>query len=229
MRAAAARRARGTRARAHAGHAAAVMAAATCLQLHPLTRCMAPARLATSYSKASARPQQGRRPAAQALTRAAADPGLLQPRFMVTLFLDCDDTLYSNEWQVAGRITAKIGEYCKDKLGLSDGKSYELYKAHGTCLRGLEKEGIEHDRADFLKTVHDIELADVIQPEPELAALLQRIDPSKCSPWVYTASVEHHAQNCLNCLGISDALPNRPIIDVAAVGFLTKYPSPNVL
>eukprot|EP01052_Picozoa_sp_SAG31_P006373 SAG31_NODE_292_length_18283_cov_10.859859_16_plen_90_part_00 len=69
----------------------------------------------------------------------------------ITLFLDCDDTLYSNDWTIAGRLTAKIGEYTA-KMQLPDGvSSFDLYKRHGTCLRGLEKENIPHDREDFLK------------------------------------------------------------------------------
>eukprot|EP01052_Picozoa_sp_SAG31_P006372 SAG31_NODE_292_length_18283_cov_10.859859_15_plen_90_part_00 len=65
---------------------------------------------------------------------------------------------------------------------------------------------------------HDIELDDVIKPDPELRAMLQRIDLTKCSPWIYTASVDFHAQRCIECLKIDDALPNKQIIDVKAVG-----------
>ena len=57
-----------------------------------------------------------------------------------------DDTLYTNDWVVANRITKSIGAYCSEKLGLPEGEPYNLYKKHGTCLRGLEKEGIKHDR-----------------------------------------------------------------------------------
>ena len=57
-----------------------------------------------------------------------------------------DDTLYTNDWVVANRITKSIGTYCSEKLGLPEGEPYNLYKKHGTCLRGLEKEGIKHDR-----------------------------------------------------------------------------------
>jgi pyrimidine and pyridine-specific 5'-nucleotidase len=85
-----------------------------------------------------------------------------------------DDTLYENDWVVANRITASIGKYCKEKMGLPDGEPYNLYKRHGTCLRGLQKEEIPHDREDFLKTVHDIDLD--IKPDPALRMLLCRLD-----------------------------------------------------
>jgi hypothetical protein len=39
----------------------------------------------------------------------------------------------------------------RERLGLADAYAYELCIQHGTCLRGLEKEGIPHDREQFLK------------------------------------------------------------------------------
>ena len=141
-----------------------------------------------------------------------------------TLFLDCDDCLYSNEWAVANRITKSIERYCMEKMKLPKGKPYELYKAHGTCLRGLEKESIPHDRDEFLKEVHAVELDDVILPDAALVAMLRRLKAPRRT-WVFTASVATHAERCLACLGITAAgvLPNRPLIDVRAVGFKTKY------
>lgn len=141
----------------------------------------------------------------------------------MTAQLRADDTLYTNDWVVAQRITDSIGTYCAEKLGLPDGEPYRLYKKHGTCLRGLEKEGIVHDRDEFLRVVHDIRLDDCIKPDPALRRMLESIDLGVCSPWVYTASVSDHAERCLDALGISDVLPNRPIIDVRAVGYTTKY------
>ncbi len=146
------------------------------------------------------------------------------PRFSACLVarLLADDTLYTNDWVVAQRITDSIGKYCAENLGLPDGKPYQLYKKHGTCLRGLEKESIAHDREDFLRTVHDIRLDDCIRPDPALRKMLDTIDLSVCAPWVFTASISDHAERCLDALGISDVLPNRPIIDVRAVGYTTK-------
>jgi len=59
-----------------------------------------------------------------------------------------------------GRLTAKISAYCTAELGLEDGKPYDLYKKHGTCLRGLMEEKIIGDSDEaitgFLESVHDI-------------------------------------------------------------------------
>ena len=78
---------------------------------------------------------------------------------------------------------------------------------------------------DFLRAVHDISLSDVIKPDPALRSMLASIDTDACDPWIFTASVAAHAERCLECLGVGDVetLRGKPIIDVRAVGYLTKY------
>lgn len=87
-------------------------------------------------------------------------------------------------------------------------------------MRGLEKEAIPHDRDDFLRAVHDIELADSIKPDPVLLGLLRRL---RCPTWVFTASVASHAQRCIACLGVESVRTIAGIIDVRAVNYATKY------
>ena len=57
-------------------------------------------------------------------------------------------------------MTAKINAFCTGQLGLESGKSYELYKKYGTCLRGLMEEKIigdsDEEISSFLEAVHDI-------------------------------------------------------------------------
>ena len=61
------------------------------------------------------------------------------PKF---IFFDCDDTLYRNDWKTGDRLTQKIAQYTESELGVDGAKAYELYKAHGTCLKGLLAEGL---------------------------------------------------------------------------------------
>ena len=70
------------------------------------------------------------------------------------LFIDCDDCLYQNDWATAAKITTSIAAYTAN-LGVSEEKAYALYKAHGTCLKGMLAEGfIASDAAeDFLLKV----------------------------------------------------------------------------
>merc|ERR1719210_2648284 len=90
------------------------------------------------------------------------------------------------------------------EMSLPPGKAYQLYKQHGTCLKGLLMEGIIEDTPEaidgFLLACHDIPLAS-IKPDPVLRALLLRIRQPR---WVFTASVASHAQRCLEALGIDD-------------------------
>mmetsp|Transcript_28571 Transcript_28571/g.58404 ORF Transcript_28571/g.58404 Transcript_28571/m.58404 type:complete len:556 (+) Transcript_28571:130-1797(+) len=134
-------------------------------------------------------------------------------------FFDCDDCLYFNNWGTAKLLTAKIEHYCRDHLSLPEGKAYELYKKHGTCLRGLLEEGLIADSGvdAFLEAVHDIPLHD-IHPSPELRALLLRTPFPR---WVFTASVASHAKRCLQRLGIDDLFLG--IIDCKACNLATKH------
>ena len=58
------------------------------------------------------------------------------------IFFDCDDCLYKNDWKVANMLTHKIESFCGERLQMKEGYAYELYKKWGTCLRGMQQEGI---------------------------------------------------------------------------------------
>ena len=138
-----------------------------------------------------------------------------------TLYIDCDDTMYRNDWKVAKMITDNIEEYVTKKLKLPEGKAYELYKKHGTALRGLQQEKlVEFDEDDFLEKVHHLpEAKRYIQPDPKLKAVLNAIRVDK---WVFTASVSEHARRCMDLLGVTSCFQN-PVIDVRATQFYTKH------
>ena len=148
------------------------------------------------------------------------------------LFLDCDDTLYRDDWKVAVALTKKINDYTTNVLKLADGKAFELYKKYGTCLRGLQVEGLgvgqpEFDTEDMLFQIHDqLPISESIPANPELQAMLKRIDLERVSPCVFTASIQEHATRCLQALGIHDSFiveNGFPIIDVRSVNFYTKH------
>lgn len=92
-----------------------------------------------------------------------------------TTTTDCDDCLYFNDWSTANALTASIEGYCVEELGLSPGTPYKLYKEHGTCLKGLQVEGIIDDESvdTFLQKVHDIELD--IEPDPRLREMILQV------------------------------------------------------
>lgn len=99
-----------------------------------------------------------------------------------------------------------------------------MYKQHGTALRGLLAEGhLERDSESidkFLLTVHDIPIHNLLKPDPQLRDILLKINPS-IRKFVFTASVSHHAQRCLEALGIADLFEG--IIDVKDCKLETKH------
>ena len=138
------------------------------------------------------------------------------------LFLDMDDTLYTNDWKVAQHITQNIRSYCTDVLGMPTDAAYSLYKKYGTTARGLFLSGIKFDMEDFKVKAHDITpVAHLIKPDPAMNAVLAR---AKIPMWIFTASTERHAHNCLGLLGIRHFFEDRIIACTELeMGFGSKY------
>lgn len=138
------------------------------------------------------------------------------------IFFDCDDCLYFDGWRVANQITSKIDEWCT-RLGLPSGEAYELYKRHGTALKGLLNEGyIEHNDKEideYLQAVHNVDYS-TIHKDHRLRDMLQQIDPS-IQKYIFTASVREHAERCLDALGVQDLFVD--IIDTKACNLETKH------
>ena len=111
----------------------------------------APARTSTSTSSTSSGSGHQRQRQRQSHSR---DHSNIVQHASQVIFVDCDDCLYQNDWATAAKITTSIAEYTAN-LGVSEEKAYALYKAHGTCLKGMLAEGfIASDAAeDFLLKV----------------------------------------------------------------------------
>lgn len=105
------------------------------------------------------------------------------------VFFDCDDCLYKNDWKVANLLTQKIESFCSTRMQMREGYAYELYKKYGTCLRGMQEEGLMDEALleEYLEFCHDIPLHQHIGPDPELRRMLQAITLPK---WVFTAGGE---------------------------------------
>jgi putative hydrolase of the HAD superfamily/pyrimidine and pyridine-specific 5'-nucleotidase len=148
----------------------------------------------------------------------------LRPKPKV-IFFDCDDCLYFDHWKTANQLTAKIEEWCVTKVGLPNGKAYQLYKQHGTALRGLLAEGhIDNNPKaidEFLQEVHDLPIHELIKPDKKLREILLRLDPT-IPKFIFTASVSDHAIRCLQALGIADIFEDT-VIDVKKCNLETKH------
>ena len=120
-------------------------------------------------------------------------------------------------------LTAKIESWF-NQGGHPEGYAYQLYKQYGTALKGLQAEKLINDSEeaidDYLRKVHDIPISTHLKRDSELRQILQKIDPS-IPKYIFTASVRHHAERCLDALGISDLFED--IIDVKACNLATKH------
>ncbi|KAL7530214.1 hypothetical protein ACHAXR_006162 [Thalassiosira sp. AJA248-18] len=141
------------------------------------------------------------------------------------VFFDCDDCLYFDNWVIAGHLTKSIEDHCQNEFGLPKGHAYKLYKEHGTALRGLIAEGyLSKDCSasmdGFLEKAHDLPIHELLSPDAQLRSMILSMRPS-IRKFVFTASVSHHAQRCLEALGIADLIEG--IIDVKDCQFETKH------
>jgi putative hydrolase of the HAD superfamily len=137
------------------------------------------------------------------------------------LIFDLDETLYPRQAGLMQEIGARINRYLIEHLQLSeaDAKILRLryFQQYGTALRGLMVERSDADPEDYLRFVHDIQLAQYIGPNPALQTMLRSIDLPKV---IFTNATIEHAQKVLGILGISDCFSR--IIDIRAVDYISK-------
>jgi len=137
------------------------------------------------------------------------------------LIFDLDETLYPRNAGLMQEIGVRINRYLIENLNLPADQAQELrkryYNQHGTALRGLVVERPDVDPEDYLRYVHDLQLADYIGPHPALRDMLRSIPLTKV---IFTNATVEHAQNVLNVIGIADQFAD--IIDVRRVGYVSK-------
>lgn len=133
---------------------------------------------------------------------------------------DLDDTLYPRNTPVMPAIGERIKTYLMETLGLTyqeatERRAYFNY-TYGTVLRGLlQEEAVDIDH--YLDFVHDISVADYIQPNPDLAKCLKSLPMRK---YIFTNSYRKHAENVLAALGVSEYFEE--IFDIRTVNFVSK-------
>jgi putative hydrolase of the HAD superfamily len=137
-----------------------------------------------------------------------------------TLFFDLDETLYPPGNGLWHAISARMNEYMVQRLGLPSDRVPDLrhsyYETYGTTLRGLQANH-QVDAQDFLRFVHDLPLAELLQPDPELRPLLLSLPQTK---WICTNADRAHAERVVRFLGIADCF--RGVIDIWAADFEPK-------
>ena len=132
-----------------------------------------------------------------------------------TIFFDLDDTLYSADSGLWQQIKERIGLYMLDRLHIPAGQvrtmRRQYFEQYGTTLRGLQA-NYTFEMADYLAYVHDVPLADYIQPNPALRSALEVISARK---FIFTNADVNHAKRVLSVLQLEDCFDD--IIDVVAI------------
>ncbi len=140
-----------------------------------------------------------------------------------TLLFDLDDTLYPPQTGLWEGIRRRMMIYMVERMGFSPARAEELRKRfleqYGTTLRGLQHE-FTVNSDDFLAFVHDLPLAEYLQPDPALRRMVLSLPQAR---WVFTNADQAHAGRVLRTLGLEGCFQG--VIDVRAIDFLSK-PAP---
>ena len=145
---------------------------------------------------------------------------LCYDRSVPVLLFDLDNTLYPQSLGVVARIDRRINDYLRARVGIPasevDGVRRRFWAEHGTTLAGL---AAEHsvDAEDYLEYVHDIELADLLKPDPTLGAVLERLPGRKV---VFSNASRAHAERVLALLRLEK--PFERVIGLEDLGYVPK-------
>ncbi|HET7011410.1 MAG TPA: pyrimidine 5'-nucleotidase [Anaerolineales bacterium] len=136
------------------------------------------------------------------------------------LFLDLDDTLYASATGLWSAIGVRILRFMVEIAGVPSDRASSLrdeyFHRYGTTLTGLRlHQGI--DPLQYLRYVHDLPLADYLQPDPATRAILAAIPLRKI---VLTNADRWHAGRVLDRLGLDGVVDQ--IIDVIDLDWLHK-------
>lgn len=151
------------------------------------------------------------------LRQAAA--GTLDAAGIETWIFDLDNTLYPARSNLFVQVSARMTLFIQDRFRLDPGAARELqrdlFRRHGTTLRGLMSEHAV-DPGAFLAFVHDIDVTPV-DPSPRLDALLAALPGRKL---VFTNGSVPHAERVMQRLGIARHFDT--VFDIVAADYVPK-------
>ncbi len=143
---------------------------------------------------------------------------------MITdVLFDLDNTLYTPESGVMGRIKLLIHRWMAENLNLSEEEAETLRLAYldryGTTFRGLQLNyGI--DPAEFLHFVHNPWVLEGLKSDPVLRQALLAVDAKR---FIFTNSSRTHAERVIERLGLTGCFDD--VIDIAMFDYVSK-PAP---
>jgi putative hydrolase of the HAD superfamily len=137
-----------------------------------------------------------------------------------TVLFDLDSTLYPASSGVPLQFEQRMSAYVQQLLGVDAAEAARIrqrYSAElGTTLRGLQT--YHHvDIEDYLRYVHDIDLAMFLAVDAELDRLLGEVQSTKA---IFTNAPLEHAERVLAALGIAHHFAH--IFDIRFARFVPK-------
>lgn len=119
-----------------------------------------------------------------------------------------------------------IDDYFSRHLGLTRADAVKLHKEYFTSY-GLAIEGlVRHHKIDPLEYNDQVDdalpLETVIKPDPEIRQLLEDIDRSKVTVWLFTNAYVNHGKRVVKLLGIEDLFDGLTFCNYAEVPFVCK-------
>jgi pyrimidine and pyridine-specific 5'-nucleotidase len=119
-----------------------------------------------------------------------------------------------------------IDEYFSTHLNLKWDDAVKLHKEYYTNY-GLAIEGLvrhhEIDPLDYNSKVDDaLPLENVIKLDPELRKLIQDIDKSKVTLWLFTNAYVTHAKRVVRLLGVDDLFDGLTFCNYGETPFVCK-------
>lgn len=139
---------------------------------------------------------------------------------MDALIFDLDHTLYPPSASLFPLIDARINQYMRERAGIPeedvDYLRRHYWREYGLTMVGLAKHhGV--DPEEYLEYVHDVNVAEILLPCPELAKSLAALPGVKV---VLTNGSRQHAQRVLEALGIREVFTE--IFDVRLAAYRPK-------
>ncbi|NLF03169.1 MAG: pyrimidine 5'-nucleotidase [Anaerolineales bacterium] len=139
---------------------------------------------------------------------------------LTTIIFDLDDTLYPRGTGPLQEVGRRIHQWLIEQMGLEPDEAKVVRRRYaeryGTTLGGLVAE--HHvDVDEYLLFVHDIPVERYVQPNPDLAAMLERLPLRKV---VYTNATAEYSQRVMQALGIATHFDR--IVGIEDVDFRNK-------
>lgn len=137
------------------------------------------------------------------------------------LLFDLDGTLYADETGLFDEVGCRIESWIAEKLNLSlDAAKHlrrEYYTHYGTTMAGLIHDRPDLDIDAYLDYVHDIDVAQYLDPDPRLDQMLSNLPLPKV---IFTNSISDWAERITTRLGVRNHF--QQIFDVRAVDYYCK-------